>query len=229
MLHDDVAHPQPPIRAALEHIADSLHRLGHEVIPFEPPSHAHALTIWLSIMAQTAGGKIHELCEDAGEPLVPEVAELMGEKRGDREPATAEEVWEQAEDRLAYTAEYDQAWNETAKRTQCKRPMDAILMPNTGVVAWERGGVNYFVGNVLHYSSVSMPLAKSGPVPQKTRDEFFNTTDEEVYHAYDPNKHNGMPIGIQLMGRRFQEEKVLALAKIVQDAVVPGSPARAVL
>ena len=98
----------------------------------------------LSIMTQTAGDKIHELCEDAGEPLVPEVAELMGEKRGDREPATAEEVWEQAEDRLAYTAEYDQAWNETAERTQSKCPMDAILMPNTGVVAWERGGVNYF-------------------------------------------------------------------------------------
>lgn len=28
-----------------------------------------------------------------------------------------------------------------------------------------------------------MPLVKSGPVPQETRDEFFNTTDEEVYHA----------------------------------------------
>lgn len=54
MLHDDVAHPQPPIRAALEHIADSLRRLGHEVIPFEPPSHAHALTIWVRYPADAA-------------------------------------------------------------------------------------------------------------------------------------------------------------------------------
>lgn len=202
----------------------------------------------LSIMAQTAGDKIHELCEDAGEPLVPEVAELMGEKRGDREPATAEEVWEQAEDRLAYTAEYDQAWNETAKRTQCKRPMDAILMPNTGVVAWERGGVNYFGKSCVSQQDTRQSVmsctirACQCRLPNLALYRKRHATSFSIRRTKrstmlvcicanldDPNKHDGMPIGIQLMGRRFQEEKVLALAKIVQDAVVPGSPARAVL
>lgn len=94
-------------------------------------------------MTQTGGDLIHELCEKAGEPLIPEVAALMGEKRGEREAVTASELWEQNAERLAYASEYERAWNETAKQSQCKRPMDGLLMPISGVVGWERGAVNY--------------------------------------------------------------------------------------
>lgn len=38
-----------------------------------------------------------------------------------------------------------------------------------------------------------------------------------------------MPVGIQLMGRRFQEEKVLALAKVVHAAISSTTGTRAVL
>lgn len=48
ILCDDVAAPQPPVHAALEGVANALRRAGHEVIPFEPPSHAQALNIWVS-------------------------------------------------------------------------------------------------------------------------------------------------------------------------------------
>ena len=35
----------------------------------------------------------------------------------------------------------------------------------------------------------------------------------------DPEDFDGAPIAIQLMGRRFQEEKVLSAAKVVDDVV----------
>lgn len=194
-------------------------------------------------MAQTGGSQIHALCDEAGEPLIPEVAEIMGAKQGERPAATAEEIWEQAAERIAYTGEYDHAWNATDKLTKCKRPMDALLMPNTGVVSWERGGVTYAgtcysysgytpVGNVLQYSSISMPLAKAARIPREERNEFINDLDESVYEACmsslsktdNPETSAGMPIGIQLMGRRFQEEKILSIARLVESVISPPKP-----
>lgn len=53
LAHDDVAYPQPPVRAALESTAEALRRAGHEVIPFTPPSHAQGLLVWVCCFAYT--------------------------------------------------------------------------------------------------------------------------------------------------------------------------------
>ena len=97
----------------------------------------------MSTMTQCGGNAIHSLCEESGEPLINEVAEIMGKARGDRKVVSAEEVWKMSADRVAYTREYDHAWNATANVTEAKRSMDALLMPNTAAVSWDRGGPNY--------------------------------------------------------------------------------------
>lgn len=33
----------------------------------------------------------------------------------------------------------------------------------------------------------------------------------------DPEIHDGSPVGLQVVGRRLQEEKTLALAKVITD------------
>lgn len=42
-----------------------------------------------------------------------------------------------------------------------------------------------------------------------------------VYYAHAdlPEKYEGMPIGIQMVGRRFQEEKILSIAKTVEAII----------
>lgn len=97
----------------------------------------------MSTMTQCGGNAIHSLCEESGEPLINEVAEIMGKARGDRKVVSAEEVWKMSADRVAYTSEYDHAWNATANVTEAKRSMDTLLMPNTAAVSWDRGGPNY--------------------------------------------------------------------------------------
>lgn len=37
--------------------------------------------------------------------------------------------------------------------------------------------------------------------------------------AYDATKMHGLPVGVQIVGRSFDEEKVLAMMKIVEDAM----------
>lgn len=71
-----------------------------------------------------------------------------------------------------------------------------------------------------------MPLAKAEPIPQIHRQNFLSSIDEDVYHAYDPDMCRGMPIGIQLMGRRFQEEKLLAMAQVVESSCSKASLTR---
>lgn len=36
---------------------------------------------------------------------------------------------------------------------------------------------------------------------------------------YDANEMHGLPVGVQVIGRRLEEEKVLALMKRVEDAL----------
>lgn len=37
--------------------------------------------------------------------------------------------------------------------------------------------------------------------------------------AYDAVKMSGLPVGIQLVGRKWQEEKVIEMMKVVDDAL----------
>ena len=202
LLDDGCVVPQPPIRKALEQVAHALCQAGHEVIKFTPPSHQRANELWVSqslliqasTMTQCGGNAIHALCEESGEPLINEVGDIMGKARGDRRVVSAEEVWEMSAERVAYTKTYDQAWNATANITESKRPMDALLMPNTAAVSWERGGPNYLgtrfsdpgytaVVNVLQYTSLSMPLAKADGITQDVRNEFYSEMDKAVYEV----------------------------------------------
>ena len=38
---------------------------------------------------------------------------------------------------------------------------------------------------------------------------------------YDPVKQAGMPVGIQIVGKGFEDEKVLAMMKIIDNALGP--------
>lgn len=230
MISDGIVEPQPPIRRVMEEVAEALRNEGHEVFEFTPPPHSEALSLWLSIMTQTGGATMHDVVAAGGETLIDEVAEVFGSVKGERTPLAIEEAHELAVSWHEYCAKYERAWNETAQTTQSGRAMDAILLPNTGVVGWKRGGPVYNgftpVGNVLHFPSVSMPLGTAEAVPATERDDFLTSIDEEVHAAYDPAAAQGMPIGVQVMGRRFQEEKVLAMAQVVEATVAKARASR---
>jgi hypothetical protein len=45
------------------------------------------------------------------------------------------------------------------------------------------------------------------------------TTHHFSFETDDPETYDGAPVGIQLVGRRLEEEKMLSLAQVVADAV----------
>jgi Asp-tRNA(Asn)/Glu-tRNA(Gln) amidotransferase A subunit family amidase len=47
----------------------------------------------------------------------------------------------------------------------------------------------------------------------------LNGVAQGAYKLYDAEAMHGLPVGIQIVGRRLEEEKVLAIMKRVEDAL----------
>lgn len=47
----------------------------------------------------------------------------------------------------------------------------------------------------------------------------LNGVAQGAYKLYDANDMHGLPVGIQVVGRRLEEEKVLAVMKRIEDAL----------
>lgn len=75
--------------------------------------------------------------------------------------------------------------------------------------------------NLLNYSVVVIPVTKA----DKTIDvidnsyEPLNEIDRKNWDAYDPEMYDGAPVGVQLVARKFEEEKILGIAEVVMAAL----------
>jgi Asp-tRNA(Asn)/Glu-tRNA(Gln) amidotransferase A subunit family amidase len=47
----------------------------------------------------------------------------------------------------------------------------------------------------------------------------LNGVAQGAYKLYDADKMHGLPVGVQVVGRRLEEEKVLAVMERVEDAL----------
>lgn len=47
----------------------------------------------------------------------------------------------------------------------------------------------------------------------------FPAVAKTAYTVYDAAKMHGLPLGIQVVGRRFEEEKVLEGMQVIEDAL----------
>lgn len=43
-----------------------------------------------------------------------------------------------------------------------------------------------------------------------------NTIEKDAYAGYDADEMHGLPVGVQVVGRRLEEEKVLEGMKIIE-------------
>lgn len=47
----------------------------------------------------------------------------------------------------------------------------------------------------------------------------LNGVARGAYRLYDANAMDGLPVGVQIVGRRLEEEKILAITEVVEDAL----------
>jgi amidase len=190
---------EPDIAAAVRQAAAWLRQPGFTVDEFEPPGLERAPNIWAFLFNQWPSLATRKLVEGRESELHWTLLESLGAKQ-----PTAEEA-------LAQLAARDRV------RAALLRQMEEVpvlLMPVCGITAfrhrerrWEIGGKSIGIfqammpavlANVLGLPAVSVPVAFS---------------------------RDGLPIGVQLVGRPYEDELLLDVAEKLEEARGPLLPA----
>nr|GAT48430.1 predicted protein [Mycena chlorophos] len=234
MWDDGFVKPDPTVRRGLELTKKALEAAGHEVIDWKPHKQAEigltTLKIWASA-SEEDGATVAAL---TGEPLVgsmdPE-ADIWQKRPMMAGPLSAYQLWQVQKAKRELREEYLDHWARTVKETSTGRPVDAIISPVAPYAApphGKSGNIFYTIWcNLLDYPSVVVPVgAKVDPVldAKQPRTEFYTEFDKQNYEKYDPALYENAPLSIQVVGRTMEDEALLAMTKIVDDALRATAP-----
>lgn len=143
-----------------------------------------------------------------------------------------------------YQKRYMDYWNSTADITGTGRPVDGVFCPVAPHASAIPGhyrvlGYTTFV-NVLDYTSVVIPVTFADKaVDVRGADPSFSGSEDWIEwdcecarlallpgfadrSIDDAETYHGAPVGLQLMGRRLQEEKMLTLAEYLGEEIARG-------
>ncbi|KAL6710115.1 hypothetical protein ACN47E_009906 [Coniothyrium glycines] len=214
---DGIVTPTPPILRAIDEVVKALQSAGHTVVDWTPPSHRTITETGLKSWIFDGGADVRGAFALSGEPMSDQVASyksLEKEFTGSEIAATNVEMRTLKKQYLDY-------WNSTADKTGTGRPVDGIIAPLAPFPAARPGKYTYYGYstwvNVLDYTSVVVPVTNVDKNIDK-RDELYSPldeVDEGVWEAYDPEIYDGAHVSLQIVGRRLQEEKILAMAEYV--------------
>jgi amidase len=155
--------------------------------------------------------------EAGGEPLLPHVEALIN-KAG---PISVFSYWQLNKEKATAQKHFLDLWNST-RSEKSGRQIDILLapvMPHSAVPHRTCRWVGYTkVFNVVDYPAVVIP---AGHVSKKLDSKATtlyshrprNPLDEWNWNMFDPDTMDGMPIGVQIIARRLQEETALGAAK----------------
>ncbi|KAF2675444.1 amidase [Microthyrium microscopicum] len=233
MWHDEVVLPHPPINRALKNIVSRLSVLPNIAIAdFKPYKHDEAWAIFSSLYFTDGGAEEHELLSRMGEPMQP-LAKWIIDDNPCVNKLTREEQDYWLEKREEYRIEYVKHWNETGsfndQNGKWEGTFDVIICPVAPWVASRHGTARYMsytsVWNLLDYPALAVPTSefeidgfvdKNLDGAERTED-FVSDVDEEMRQMWDPEFYHGMPLSLQLVTRRFQDEKLIAITRYLRD------------
>ncbi|KAK4125869.1 amidase [Parathielavia appendiculata] len=215
---DGALRPHPPILRGIRDVVNALRQAGHKVVDWNPPLHATAKKIHLAFLLADGAHDVHSHLSRSGEPLIPDLQESFKL----RPPIPLLEYQSLTVEGLEYELAYSDYWNSTAVDGHV---VDAVIMPvapHAAVVPGKYYHTAYTeVINLLNYSAVAIPVTKADKAVDLVDDSYqpLNDIDKLNWDAYDSDVYHGAPVGLQLVARKFEEEKVLAIAGIVTSAL----------
>lgn len=217
IFYDGVVMPQPPVQRAVREMAEKFRKAGHEVIEWDSSTHRAAYyDLWLSAMLADGGSRCEDLCKLVGEPLIEGM--IVGQKK---DTLTVSQRMELADRIWDYQYDYLKRWRESG--------IDAIVMPvlpwvgfkpKTWVQSQQYCGYTA-IWNLLNYASLVVPATAVDPALDQPDEAWRNYapkgfTDDFNHKQYDVELVKGMPVGLQVVGGRFGEEKAVAVAKVIE-------------
>jgi Asp-tRNA(Asn)/Glu-tRNA(Gln) amidotransferase A subunit family amidase len=222
--HDGVVRTHPPVTRALELVATKLKAHNIEVVDFTPHLHDEAWAIISSLYFTDGGEADSEDINSSGEPWRP-LSEWIIKENPIVKKLSVGELSYWLEEREAYRKEYALHWK--------KHGIDALLCPVGPGVAPKHNTAKYWnytsQWNLLDYPGLVFPVCKVDKEQDKwtDNDKPLSGLDEDNRERWDPNEFHGAPVGLQLVGRRFEDEKILAILEYITNII--GLPSEALI
>ncbi|CAO1599035.1 hypothetical protein XANCAGTX0491_002780 [Xanthoria calcicola] len=230
MLNDGIVQPHPPITRAMKTLASNLATLLNvTIVDWIPHLHDEAWAIISNLYFTDGGAEDAATMAESGEPWRPLTKWIIKENPCVKR-LKMPELWYWLEEREAYRSGYAKVWNDTATAVdqdtgELSGMVDVILCPVGPGVAPRHDTAKYWSytsqWNLLDYPAVSFPVDKVDKRldGKEQRSEFLGTLDQENWRLWDPDIFDGLPISLQMVGRRFDDEKILAVLEYISDRI----------
>ncbi|GKT79792.1 acetamidase [Colletotrichum tofieldiae] len=225
VLYDDnVVRPHPPLTRVLRSAVQALQAAGHDVLEWNAELHEECIRTMDQYYTADGGEDIRKDVLAGGEPFIPHVERLIN--RG--KPISVFDYWQLNKRKWELQQAYLEKWQSIRSATT-GRVVDVVLMPpmpHTSVPHGECRWVGYTkVWNLLDYPALVIP---GGHVCQQDLDETWSAAARGMEDEWNKNLWTvhgeemaslGLPVGLQIVGRKLEEETVLAAGKTIDDVL----------
>jgi amidase len=193
-------------------------------VEWDASLHAECIAVMDAFYTADGGADVKADMAVGGEPFIPHVQKLVN--RG--EAISVYEYWQLNKKKWALQQAYLEKW-KTATSPRSGRPVDVVIMPPMPHLSVPHGGCRWVgytkIWNVLDYSALVIPAGRAQAEDRNAEWGFEarNEMDEWNLKLWENNKEDmiglGLPVGVQIVGRKLEEEKVLAVGKVVDSVI----------
>ncbi|ODV88556.1 hypothetical protein CANCADRAFT_124420 [Tortispora caseinolytica NRRL Y-17796] len=247
MATDTITPLSPACERALSMATEALRKQGHEIIEFVPPRAADALNIGTKLLTSDAlktcsknimwGGSndnfvayakrwyslpkflkkiyvwwVRYVRKDPIWATLADAAELTGS-----------EFWQYVYQRETYKAEFYSKYKESGIDYLITAPAATPAYPCYTGWSANAACLYTFLFNIVDYPAGIMPVTHVDKDKDQYPETFslkkLNGVAKGVHRYYDPVKMHGLPVGVQVVGRRFDEEGVLAVMQKIYNGL----------
>lgn len=206
--------PHPPIQRAIKEVEAFIKKQGHNVVELTFPLQPQILSTLSRVFGADAVLEPEQICSIIGEPVVPTVKQMI-KVEGIDKPLTVNEWWDLANEVYVLKQEFYKYWSDSG--------IDGIvapIWPSTSNLPYAQATIDYTAPfNLCDCASVVIPITKVD-AKVDTFDasyEPLNPVDEEVHKSYDPELFDKMPVCLQVVTKKLEEEKALFIASIIDE------------
>lgn len=183
-------------RAAVLTAAEALRNAGFQVEPFRPDVLEEARQLWRKFFVVSGGMVLRPMFRGREVDLSPILAQFL--------------EWSAAEEPLTDQTLLDAWISRDVVRARCFTQMrtkniSILLCPSAAIPAFRHGERSWTIaGKSVHYLDAWSYTA------------FFNLLGNPAVAVPVSQSSEGLPIGVQLVGRPWEEEQILSVAEILE-------------
>ncbi|KAI1765412.1 amidase [Hypoxylon sp. FL1150] len=218
---DGVVRPHPPMSRVLQSLVRNLELNGHDIVEWNADLHAECIQVMDEFYTADGGEDIRREVLDGGEPFIPHVEALVNKGQ----PISVFDYWQLNKRKFELQQAYLEKW-DGIRSPKTGKQVDVVLtppMPHTAVPHRSCRWVGYTkIWNVLDYTALVLPAGRVESFDRETPWNHLprNALDEHNLALWSQAGDNmaelGLPVGVQIVGRKLEEEKVLAIGSIIK-------------